>query len=46
MDGVSTTLLCGLIVSHVYLYYKIGRLEQYVKDINASVSKAKIIKVR
>jgi len=39
MDGITITLLSGLVVSHCVLYYKIGRLEQRVKDLNGSIAK-------
>lgn len=39
MDGISITLLVWLIGSHFLLYYKIGKLEEVVKNNERKIYK-------
>jgi hypothetical protein len=37
MEAITTTLLCGLIISHVGLWYKIGKIEERLKNLEEHI---------
>jgi len=46
MDGIEITLIGGLFASQFFLYYRLGRIEQQIKDLNNNIAKGKIRRKR